>query len=75
MYVGIWAIVIICLAIPSLYTFLCYGPLGREQILLLLVEILATPFVLYAWMRIFQQVKVPLHAKTSANTDRKKKKN
>ena len=75
MYVGIWAIVIICLAIPSLYAFLCYGPLGREQILLLLVEILATPFVLYAWMRIFQQVKVPLHAKTSANTDRKKKKN
>ncbi len=59
MFVGIWSIVILCLSVPSLYAFLDYGPLGREQVLLLMVEILATPFILYAWMRIFQQLKIP----------------
>ena len=63
MFIGIWAVVIICLSVPFLYTFFDYMPLGREQILLLIVEILSTPFILYIWMRIFQQQKVHLHGK------------
>ena len=66
MYLGIWAIVVLCLAVPFIYGFLDYSSLGREQTLLLLVEILATPFILYGWMRIFQQHK-PLRGKLATN--------
>lgn len=55
MFVAIWAIVIVCLSVPFLYTLLDYDPLQREQILLLITEILATPFILYVFMWLFQQ--------------------
>ena len=63
MYLGIWAIVLTCIAIPFLYNFLDYVALGREQLLLLLVEILATPFILYAFYKIFHQSRAPLRGK------------
>ena len=62
MYLGIWAIVVTCVCTPMISTFLNYVALGREQLLLLLVEILATPFVLYACMKLFHQEK-PLKGK------------
>ncbi len=71
MFVGIWAIVILCMTVPALYHFLTYADLAREQILLVLVEILATPFVLYGCMRLFQQVRVPLHGKLPADASKK----
>lgn len=74
LYIGIWAIVIVCMSVPFLYTLFQYNPLGREQTLLLLVEILATPFILYAWMKIFQQLKAPLHGKLPAGTQSTKSK-
>ena len=66
MFIGIWAIVIICMSVPALYEILDYSTLGREQILLLISEILATPFILYACMKIFQQRR-PLHGKLPAS--------
>ena len=62
MFVAIWAIVILCVSVPFTSDFLSYVPLGREQILLVLVEILATPFILYACMKIFHREK-PLKGK------------
>jgi len=58
MYLGIWAVVIACVTVPFLRNLLSYVDLGREQILLLLVEILATPFILFACMKIFHTKKV-----------------
>ena len=69
MYLGIWAIVVACVTIPGLYGIFDYVKLGREQLLLVLVEILATPFILYAFMRIFQQIRKPLHGKLSRKHD------
>ena len=69
MYLAIWAIVIVCVSIPFVAGLLDYVVLGREQFLLLLVEILATPFILYAFMRIFQQSRAPLHGKLSRKHD------
>jgi len=54
MYVGIFAIVTLCVSVPAISRLLEYVPLTREQILLLLVEILAMPFVLFAFVRLFQ---------------------
>ncbi|MCH5153358.1 MAG: HAD-IC family P-type ATPase [Clostridiales bacterium] len=62
MFVGIWAIVIACVSIPVFSNFLSYVRLDREQVLLVLVEILATPFVLYACMKLFHTNK-PLKGK------------
>lgn len=73
MYAGIWGLVILCISVPELYNFFKYVQLGREQILLLLVEILATPFVLYAFMRLFQQVKMPPRAKPLRTQSKKKR--
>ncbi len=69
MYLGIWAIVILCFSVPFLYTMLDYGPLKREQTLLLIAEILATPFVLTAFMWVFDRAKTPvLHGKLPPST-------
>ncbi len=57
LFVGIWAIVIVCLSVPYIYSLLDYKPLQREQILLLLVEILATPFIMYVFMWLFDRGK------------------
>ena len=62
MFVGIWTIVILCVTIPVFANLLSYVQLGREQVLLVLVEILATPFILYACMRLFHREK-PLRGK------------
>ncbi len=53
MYVGIWGIVLSCVCIPFIRNFLTYATLGREQLLLVLVEILATPFVLFSFHKLF----------------------
>ena len=53
LFVSIWAIVLAAVLIGWTYNFFNYVPLGREQLLLLLVEVLATPFVLYAFHRLF----------------------
>lgn len=58
MYVGLWGIVLTCVFVTPIANFLTYEQLGREQILLLLVEVLATPFVLYVCMKLFQY---PVH--------------
>ena len=64
MYLGIWAIVLTCVVVPGISNLFGYVKLGREQMLLLLVEILATPFILFAFMRIFQQTRLkPLRGK------------
>ena len=65
MFLGIWAIVLTCIAIPFVYNFLDYVTLGREQLLLLLVEILATPFILFAFMKLFHKNRAPLRGKLS----------
>ena len=62
MFVGIWAIVIVCVCVPVFSNFFSYVQLGREQILLVLVEILATPFILYGSIKLFQR-NVPLKGK------------
>lgn len=54
MYVGLWALVLACVTVPWLYNFFTYVQLGREQLLLLLVVILSTPFILYALTKLFQ---------------------
>ncbi|MCH5157094.1 MAG: HAD-IC family P-type ATPase [Clostridiales bacterium] len=71
MFVGIWAIVILCVSVPTFANLLSYVQLQREQILLVLVEILATPFILYACMKIFHREK-PLKGKLP-NLPHKKK--
>ena len=53
LFVSIWAIVLAAVFIKWTYSFFDYAPLGREQLLLLLVEVLATPFVLFAFNRLF----------------------
>lgn len=53
LFVGIWGIVLAAVSIGWTYNFFNYEPLGREQLLLLLVEILATPFILYGFTRLF----------------------
>lgn len=53
LFAGIWAIVITALSVKWTYNFFDYVELGREQILLLLVEILATPFILYGFNFLF----------------------
>lgn len=65
MYVGIWSIVVVSVSVSAIYTFLDYATLGREQLLLLLVEILATPFVMYAFVQLFQHIKNPFKGKLS----------
>ena len=63
MFVGIWAVVVMGVTIPAIATgIFTYERLGREQILLVLVEILATPFVMYACVKIFHTEK-PLKVK------------
>ncbi len=57
MYVAICAIVLTCLCVPSLSQLFTYSALNREQLLLLLVEILAMPFVLYVLVKIFHREK------------------
>ncbi|MCH5152209.1 MAG: HAD-IC family P-type ATPase [Clostridiales bacterium] len=71
MYVGIWAIVLAAVFIPFTYAFLDYVALGREQLLLLLVAILASPFILFVFMRVFQQTKMPLKGKLPKLAKRK----
>ena len=64
MYLGIWAIIVVGVTVPGIAdNIFGYVKLGREQLLLLLVEILATPFILFAFMRIFQQTRMPLRGK------------
>ncbi len=53
MYLGIFAIVVASVCIPWTRNFFDYAELGREQLLLLLVEILATPFILFACTKAF----------------------
>lgn len=53
LFLSIWAIVVAAVSIGWTYSFFDYVELHREQLLLLLVEILATPFVLYAFHRLF----------------------
>ncbi len=71
LFVAIWGIVLLCMFVPFLYNFLTYVGLNREQLLLVLVEVLGTPFVLYAFMRVFQQAKVPLHGKLQNKSSKK----
>lgn len=53
MFIGIWAVVITCIALPWSRNLLTYVTLGREQLLLMLVMVLATPFVMFAFHRVF----------------------
>jgi len=53
MYAGIWALVLAAVLIGWTYNFFNYEPLGREQLLLLLVMILSTPFLMYTVYRLF----------------------
>ncbi|MBR1954804.1 MAG: HAD-IC family P-type ATPase, partial [Clostridia bacterium] len=45
-YIFVWVIVLVALLVPQFYSMLSYVPLTREQLLLLIAEILATPFIL-----------------------------
>ena len=45
-YIFVWVIVLVALLVPQFYSTLSYVPLTREQLLLLIAEILATPFIL-----------------------------
>ena len=61
MYVTIFALVTLCVSVPFIgHTLLNYAMLGREQILLLLVEILAMPFVMLAFVFLFHRKKPKL---------------
>lgn len=71
MYVGIWAIIVTAVSVPKIYAFFDYVPLGREQLLLMLVEILAMPFILFAFMTVFQQIKKPVKGKLNSKKKRK----
>lgn len=57
MYVAICLIVLVCVCVPSLSQFLTYATLNREQLLLLLVEILAMPFIMYVLVMVFHREK------------------
>lgn len=48
LYIGVWALVLVCVLVPFTRGFFNYVDLNREQVLLVLVEILATPFILFA---------------------------
>lgn len=53
MYVALWIIILTCFLTPFIcHDILSYARLGREQILLLLVEILSMPFVLYLFEKL-----------------------
>ena len=53
MYGVVWAIVLLGVTVPFLQDFFEYVTLNREQILLLLVTILASPFLLYVFVKLF----------------------
>lgn len=55
MYVSIFALIVACISIPFTRNLLTYATLSREQVLLLLVEILAMPFVLFAFVKLFHR--------------------
>lgn len=57
MYVSICAIVVAAVTVPFISQLLTYVALDREQVLLLLVEILSMPFVLYVFIKIFHSQK------------------
>lgn len=53
MYVMLWVIILTCFLTPFIcHDIFTYAYLGREQKLLLLVEILAMPFVLYVFEKL-----------------------
>ncbi len=55
MYLGVWLMVLVCMFVPFIReTFFGYARLGREQTLLLLVEILAAPFVMQFFVSLFR---------------------
>lgn len=54
MYVVIFALIVVCMTVPTLSNLFQYATLGREQLLLLLVEILSTPFIMFVFVRLFQ---------------------
>ena len=61
MFVSIFCTVTLCVCLPFIgQTLLNYDILGREQILLLLVEILAMPFVMFTFVRLFHSQKKAL---------------
>lgn len=60
MYLCICTVVLTCFCVPQIYNLLTYVALGREQILLLLVEVLAMPFVLYFFIYVFHRQKITL---------------
>ncbi len=66
MFIGIWAVVITCIALPWSRNLLTYVTLGREQLLLMLVMVLATPFVMFAFHRVFN-IKGKKHTLKAAN--------
>ena len=51
----VWVIVLVCLFVAPIRTFLSYADLGREQFLLLLVEILMLPFILDLFEQLFHK--------------------
>ena len=53
MYGGIFAIVVLGVSLPFARDFFEYVTLTREQVLLLLVSILASPFIMYFFVRLF----------------------
>ena len=57
MYLGIWAIVLVCLLTPTIRNMLSYVTLSREEVLLLLVQILAMPFIMDVLERLFHHEK------------------
>ena len=54
MDVVIFALIVVCMTVPTLSNLFQYATLGREQLLLLLVEILSTPFIMFVFVRLFQ---------------------
>ncbi len=54
LYVVVTAIVVACFTVPYLQNFFTYATLGREQLLLLLAELLAMPYVLYLFINFFE---------------------
>ncbi len=53
LYVAVWLIVLCGISIPQCRMIFEYVDLNREEILLLLVEILATPFLLHLFLYLF----------------------
>lgn len=64
MYIADFVVVLVCLCVPSIYNMFEYEALGREQLLLMLVEILAMPFVMYFFIFIFHRQKFVLKKAT-----------